>query len=77
MDQWLTIKQVAAELGISVSAVYRLIARGSLASRLIVGKRVCARSAVSDLQQRETYIRQSRARREDSMIDQPTLEGVV
>lgn len=76
MDQWLTIKQVAVELGISVSAVYRLIARGSLASRLIVGKRVCAKSAVSELLQRESYQKQSRAKRGEVVIDQPTLEGV-
>mgnify|MGYP003609053479 CR=1 FL=1 len=56
----LTSREVAELLGISLSAVARLCARGTLAYAWFAGRRVFKKTAVEELAQNEEYKRRSR-----------------
>lgn len=61
IDRYCDSRQAAAILGVTVSAVHRLVGRGRLAAMWMSGRRVFLRSAVLRLAEDEGY--QARTRR--------------
>lgn len=74
MEGYKSVKKAAEKLGISTTAVYKLIHRGSLASRRLGMMLWIKDEELERLRKDPQYRRYSRARR-DAIGDQPELGG--
>lgn len=72
MDDWIKVTTAAELLGITRAAVYRLIERGTLGSKLIGLVRMVRRSSVDALLADTGYLKRSRAARGQGRL--PGLE---
>jgi|WetSurMetagenome_2_1015567.scaffolds.fasta_scaffold08319_12 hypothetical protein len=78
MEDRLTAQEVAAILGISVSAVHRLCARGTLASSMFAGRRVFQRQVIVALKNSAGYSKRTRRRSFEELLNDGTIrQGVI
>lgn len=60
MEQWMDAKAASAVLGISVSALHRLCARGTLAYRFVAGRRLFLRASIEAFATSASYLKRTR-----------------
>jgi len=78
MEDRLTAQEVASLLGISVSAVHRLCARGTLGSAMFAGRRVFQRQIILALKNSAGYSKRTRRRTFQDLLDDGTVrQGVI
>ena len=78
LEDRLTAQQVAAILGISVSAVHRLCTRGTLAFSWFAGRRVIQRSALEALKSSPGYSKRTRKPTLQKLVDQGKIrQGAI
>lgn len=73
MKDYLSIKEVAQDLGVTVQSVYRLIDRGTLGCVTIGAQRCVKPGALKALKESPDYIRRARAARKANESEQQGL----